>query len=76
MNSGGFSFVLENHLQFIFRCIDQKDPGKPYTLTLSINDEGAYEGRCNASKQCMLVTGLKWVSLKEWELNLPLHRIK
>ncbi|KAJ6660726.1 hypothetical protein lerEdw1_017352 [Lerista edwardsae] len=32
-----------NHLQFIFRYIDQKDPDKPYTLTLSINDEGAYE---------------------------------
>ncbi|XP_066466468.1 kinetochore protein Spc25 isoform X2 [Tiliqua scincoides] len=32
-----------NHLQFIFRCIDHKDPDKPYTLTLSINDEEAYE---------------------------------
>uniref|UniRef100_A0A8D0KJZ0 Kinetochore protein SPC25 n=1 Tax=Salvator merianae TaxID=96440 RepID=A0A8D0KJZ0_SALMN len=32
-----------NHLQFIFRCIDPKDLDKPFTLTLSLNDEGAYE---------------------------------
>ncbi|XP_061464560.1 kinetochore protein Spc25 isoform X2 [Rhineura floridana] len=32
-----------NHLQFIFRCIDHKDLEKPYVLTLSINEEGAYE---------------------------------
>ncbi|XP_034989079.1 kinetochore protein Spc25 isoform X1 [Zootoca vivipara] len=32
-----------NHLQFIFRCIDHKDLEKPYILTLTINEEGAYE---------------------------------
>lgn len=37
-------FASAQHLQFIFRCIDHKDPDKPYMLTLSINEEGAYEG--------------------------------
>lgn len=32
-----------NHLQFIFRCIDHKDPDRPYVFTLSLNEEGAYE---------------------------------
>ncbi|XP_077175923.1 kinetochore protein Spc25 [Paroedura picta] len=32
-----------NHLQFIFRCIDHKDPDKPYVFTLSLNEEGDYE---------------------------------
>ncbi|XP_060113254.1 kinetochore protein Spc25 [Heteronotia binoei] len=32
-----------NHLQFIFRRIDHKDPDKPYICTLSLNEEGAYE---------------------------------
>ncbi|XP_053264890.1 kinetochore protein Spc25 isoform X3 [Podarcis raffonei] len=31
------------HLQFIFRCVDHKDLEKPYILTLTINEEGAYE---------------------------------
>lgn len=35
---------LDKHLQFVFRCIDHKDFQKPYILTLSINEEGAYEG--------------------------------
>ncbi|XP_050772259.1 kinetochore protein Spc25 isoform X3 [Gopherus flavomarginatus] len=30
-------------LQFIFRCIDHKDPDKPFTFTLSINEQGDYE---------------------------------
>ncbi|XP_060634496.2 kinetochore protein Spc25 [Anolis sagrei] len=33
----------ENHLQFIFRCISHKDVDQPYVLTLSLNEEGAYE---------------------------------
>ncbi|XP_028603579.1 kinetochore protein Spc25 isoform X1 [Podarcis muralis] len=32
-----------SHLQFIFRCVDHKDLEKPYILTLTINEEGAYE---------------------------------
>ncbi|CAI5762329.1 Hypothetical predicted protein [Podarcis lilfordi] len=32
-----------SHLQFIFRCVDHKDLEKPYMLTLTINEEGAYE---------------------------------
>lgn len=35
---------LANHLQFIFHGIDHKDFDTPYILTLSINEEGAYEG--------------------------------
>nr|XP_003216094.2 PREDICTED: kinetochore protein Spc25 [Anolis carolinensis] len=33
----------ENQLQFIFRCISRKDFDEPYTLTLSLNEEGTYE---------------------------------
>ncbi|XP_013919211.1 PREDICTED: kinetochore protein Spc25 [Thamnophis sirtalis] len=33
----------DKHLQFVFRCIDHKDFQKPYILTLSINEEGAYK---------------------------------
>ncbi|KAM6464360.1 kinetochore protein Spc25 isoform 1-T3 [Liasis olivaceus] len=35
--------TCDKHLQFVFRYIDQKDFEKPHTLTLSINEEGAYE---------------------------------
>ncbi|XP_026552890.1 kinetochore protein Spc25 [Pseudonaja textilis] len=35
--------TCDKHLQFVFRCIDHKDFQKPYILTLSINEEGAYE---------------------------------
>ncbi|KAL7991661.1 hypothetical protein Chor_015917, partial [Crotalus horridus] len=35
--------TCDKHLQFVFRCIDRKDFQKPYVLTLSINEEGAYE---------------------------------
>ncbi|XP_037768262.2 kinetochore protein Spc25 isoform X2 [Chelonia mydas] len=35
--------IYDEQLQFIFRCIDHKDPDKPYTFTLSINEQGDYE---------------------------------
>ncbi|KAG8124963.1 hypothetical protein E2320_020324 [Naja naja] len=35
--------TCDKHLQFVFRYIDHKDFQKPYILTLSINEEGAYE---------------------------------
>lgn len=37
-------FALDEQLQFIFRHIDHKDPDKPYVFTLSINEQGDYEG--------------------------------
>lgn len=39
-----FVFALDEQLQFIFRHIDHKDPDKPYVFTLSINEQGDYEG--------------------------------
>ncbi|KAH0621453.1 hypothetical protein JD844_022793 [Phrynosoma platyrhinos] len=49
-----------NHLQFIFRCIDHKDFDKPYTLTLSINEEGAYEViSCSPPLDCIEELQLK-----------------
>ncbi|XP_054827227.1 kinetochore protein Spc25 [Eublepharis macularius] len=49
-----------NHLQFIFRCIDHKDPDKPYVLTLSINEAGAYEViSCSPSLDCIEELQLK-----------------
>ncbi|KAJ7405572.1 Kinetochore protein Spc25 [Pitangus sulphuratus] len=36
--------IHNEQLQFIFRHIDHKDPDKPYTFTLSINEQGDYEG--------------------------------
>ncbi|XP_053142995.1 kinetochore protein Spc25 [Hemicordylus capensis] len=49
-----------NHLQFIFRCIDHKDPDKPYMLTLSINEEGAYEVvSCSPPLDCVEELQLK-----------------
>ncbi|XP_070587825.1 kinetochore protein Spc25 [Erythrolamprus reginae] len=35
--------TCDKYLQFAFRCIDPKDFQKLYILTLSINEEGAYE---------------------------------
>ncbi|XP_042306152.1 kinetochore protein Spc25 [Sceloporus undulatus] len=49
-----------NHLQFIFRCIDHKDFDKPYTLTLSINEDGAYEViSCSPPLDCIEELQLK-----------------
>lgn len=39
-----FVFALDEQLQFIFRHINHKDPDKPYVFTLSINEQGDYEG--------------------------------
>lgn len=39
-----FVFALDEQLQFVFRHIDHKDPDKPYVFTLSINEQGDYEG--------------------------------
>lgn len=44
---------LDKHLQFIFRCIDHKDFQKPYILTLSINEEGAYKGKYGTSNRVL-----------------------
>ncbi|NWI20705.1 SPC25 protein, partial [Crypturellus soui] len=35
--------IHDEQLQFIFRHIDHKDPEKPYTFTLLINEQGDYE---------------------------------
>uniref|UniRef100_A0A8C8SGZ7 Kinetochore protein SPC25 n=1 Tax=Pelusios castaneus TaxID=367368 RepID=A0A8C8SGZ7_9SAUR len=35
--------IFDEQLQFIFRCIDHKNPDKPYMFTLSINEQGDYE---------------------------------
>ncbi|NWW89356.1 SPC25 protein, partial [Rhynochetos jubatus] len=35
--------IHNEQLQFIFRHIDHKDPDKPFTFTLSINEQGDYE---------------------------------
>ncbi|XP_044274147.1 kinetochore protein Spc25 [Varanus komodoensis] len=49
-----------NHLQFIFHGIDQKDFDKPYILTLSINEEGAYEViSCSPPLDCIEELQLK-----------------
>ncbi|XP_062974685.1 kinetochore protein Spc25 [Elgaria multicarinata webbii] len=49
-----------NHLQFIFRGIDQKDFDKPHMLTLSINEEGAYEViSCSPPLDCIEELQLK-----------------
>ncbi|XP_048341608.1 kinetochore protein Spc25 [Sphaerodactylus townsendi] len=49
-----------NHLQFIFRCIDHKDPEKPFMFTLSINEEGAYEViSCSPPLDCIEELQLK-----------------
>ncbi|XP_072837888.1 kinetochore protein Spc25 [Pogona vitticeps] len=48
------------HLQFIFSCIDHKDFDKPFILTLSINEEGAYEViSCSPPLDCIEELQLK-----------------
>ncbi|KYO17891.1 kinetochore protein Spc25 [Alligator mississippiensis] len=47
-------------LQFIFRCIDHKDPDKPFIFTLSVNEQGEYEVvSCFPPLDCMADLQLK-----------------
>ncbi|XP_027492661.1 kinetochore protein Spc25 [Corapipo altera] len=52
--------IHNNQLQFIFRHIDHKDPDKPYTFTLSINEQGDYEvTSCTPALDCIAEFQLK-----------------
>ncbi|KGL73138.1 Kinetochore protein Spc25 [Tinamus guttatus] len=46
--------IHDEQLQFIFRHIDHKDPEKPYTFTLFINEQGDYEvTSCSPPLDCI-----------------------
>ncbi|NWX82238.1 SPC25 protein, partial [Nothoprocta pentlandii] len=46
--------IHDEQLQFIFRHIDHKDPEKPYTFTLFINEQGDYEvTSCSPPLECI-----------------------
>ncbi|NXY40697.1 SPC25 protein, partial [Ceuthmochares aereus] len=52
--------IPNEQLQFIFRHIDHKDPDKPYTFTLSINEQGDYEvTSCTPPLDCIAEFQLK-----------------
>ncbi|NXY14722.1 SPC25 protein, partial [Atrichornis clamosus] len=52
--------IHNEQLQFIFRCIDHKDPDKPYMFTLSINEQGDYEvTSCTPPLDCIAEFQLK-----------------
>ncbi|NXD06130.1 SPC25 protein, partial [Nothocercus nigrocapillus] len=47
--------IHDEQLQFIFRHIDHKDPEKPYTFTLFINEQGDYEvTSCSPPLDCIV----------------------
>ncbi|KAM6421287.1 kinetochore protein Spc25 [Rhynochetos jubatus] len=52
--------IHNEQLQFIFRHIDHKDPDKPFTFTLSINEQGDYEvTSCTPPLDCITEFQLK-----------------